>query len=115
MNRPPRDINFRYIAIENSSYREIGCAISERGLEFSVDRYPPPEINFILKGREIRHLGINNQGGPDQWLWLIDPVSKKPVGTPRILARHSNSFVLRDGLNKWFITYFKRASFFPQN
>jgi hypothetical protein len=114
-NRPPRDINFRYVTVENSSFREIGCAITERGMELSIDRYPPPEPNFILKGREIRHLAINNQGGADQWLWLLDPESKKVVGNPRILARNANSFVLRDGLNMWRIDYFKRASFYPQN
>lgn len=113
MNRPPRDINFRYITIQNSSYRPIGIAITNRGFEFYYE--PAPEIRFVLKGREIRHVGINNQGGPDQFLWMIDPESKKPVGNPRILDRYTNDFVLRDGGNMWYVDRFRRPSYFPQH
>ena len=100
-----RDINIRYITIQNSSIRPIGIAITSY-----VDG-PVPNILFTLAGGEIKHLGINSHGGPAQFVWILDLNSKKPVGRPEIIRNNAQDFILRDGLNKWFIQAFKRASY----
>ena len=100
-----RDYNSRYITIENSSPRPIGVAITP------YISGPTPPILFTLAGGEIKHLGINSQGGPAQSIWMLDVQTHKPVGNPTVLRRDANSFVLRDALSKWYVHFFKRASY----
>lgn len=100
-----RDINIRYVTVENSATGPIGVAI------VNYLSGPTPPIKFVLKGGEIRHLGINSQGGPDQALWLLDVNTKKPVGNPTMLHRHVNQFVIRQGLNAYWVQFFVRPSY----
>lgn len=100
-----RDYNLRYITIENSSVRPIGVAIK------TYASGPVPPILFTLVGGEIKHLGINEHGGPMQYVWLLDIETKNPIGTPSAIRSNSNQLVLRDGINKWFIQYFYRPSY----
>lgn len=100
-----RDYNIRYITVENSSPFPIGVAIT------SYLTGPVPNILFTLGSGEIKHLGINTQGGPTQYLWILDLESKKVVNEPSCLERISNSFVLRHGMNKWFVQNFSRPSY----
>jgi hypothetical protein len=100
-----RDYNLRYVTIENSSTRPIGIAINTYGTG------PVPPILFTLVGGEIKHLGVNDHGGPMQFIWMLDLQTKQPVGSPAPLRSNSNQFVLRDGLNKWFVHYFGRPSY----
>lgn len=100
-----RDINSRYITVENSSNRPIGVAIVEYGSG------PTPPIRFALNGGEIRHLGINSHGTAAQFIWIIDIDSKKIVGVPSLIRSNSNELVLRDGLNKWFVDFYRRPSY----
>ena len=100
-----RDINLRYVTVENSSTRPVGVAI----MPYLTGPVPP--IKFILEGGEIKHLGINSQGGPDQTIWLLDVNSKQPLGNPTMLHRHVNQFVVRQGLNNYFIQFFVRPSY----
>jgi len=102
-----RDYNIRYITVENSSPRPVGYAIT------NYLSGPIPDITRIIDGGEIHHLGINSHGSTPQHIWLLDPNTKKPVGTPTCIRSNSNQLVLRDGVNKWFIHFFKRASYSP--
>lgn len=100
-----RDYGLRYVSIQNSSTRPIGVAV------MSYMSGPVPPILFTLAAGEIRPLGINSHGGPPQYLWLLDVQTQQPVGTPTILASDGQDFVLRDGVNKWWVQKFKRASY----
>lgn len=106
-NQIIRDYNLRYVTIENSSTRPIGVAV------VAYATGPIPQILFSLAGGEIKHLGVNSHGGPMQYVWLLDLQTKKPVGSATPLQSNANSFVLRDGVNKWWIQYFKRPSYSP--
>ena len=100
-----RDYGLRYITIENSSVRPIGIAIK------TYASGPTPPILFTLVGGEIKHLGINEHGGPMQYVWMLDIETKNPVGRPSPVNSNSNQLVLRDGINKWFIQYYYRPSY----
>jgi len=100
-----RDYGLRYVTIENSSVRPIGIAVN------TYSSGPIPPIGFTLVGGEIKHLGVNDHGGPTQFIWILDLQTKKPVGQPSPMRSNSNQFVLRDGINKWFIHYFARPSY----
>ncbi len=104
-----RDYNIRYITVQNSAARPIGVAIT------SYLSGPTPEILFTLAAGEIKHLGINSQGGPTQYIWMLDVQTSMPTGAPTALRRDSNDFVLRDGLNKWFVHFFSRPSYSAAN
>ena len=101
-----RDYHIRYVTVENSSTAPIGVAITA-----SQNPEQAPPINFTLAGGEIRHIGINTIGGPMQFIHIIDLRSKKHVADPYPFRTDSNQFVLRDGINKWFVQAFKRPSY----
>jgi hypothetical protein len=101
---PRRDLNVRYVTLENSSSRPIGIAIT------TYCCGPPiPKLQFVLGPGEIKHLGINTHGEPMQYIHMLDPETKLPVGSPKDLQTNANQFVLRDGLQNWYIQPFKRA------
>lgn len=102
-NQIRRDYHARYITVENSSRRPVGVAIT------TYSDGPPPPIQFTLAGGEVKHLAINSIGGPDQYVWVFDHKTKKLGGEQVILDRGTNSFVIRDGLNKFWIQRFYRA------
>lgn len=102
-----REINSRYITIENSSNRSIGVAIT------SYYDGPVPEIQFTVVPGEVKHLGVNPHGGPSQFIRLLDLTTKRPVSDPKSIQSNSNQFVLRDGINKWWVDTFYRASYRP--
>ena len=99
------DINYRYVTLQNSSYRPIGIGITTY---FSGT---VPSIRFVVHPEVIRYLGINSQGGPAQFIWPLDPQTGKQVGSPQILAANANDFILRDGLNGWTVQNFQRPSY----
>jgi hypothetical protein len=102
-----RDINIRYITVENSSTENaIGISIAN-----SYEMNPMPPIKFSLSPGEIRHIGINPPGEQLQWVHMIDLVTKNHVGDPYALRTDANQFVLRDGINKWWVQAFKRSSY----
>ncbi len=98
-----RDINLRYVTIENSSFNHIGVSITD-----APEMYPTPPLKFTLIPGEIRHLGINTIGEPMQFIHLIDLKTKRHVATPYPFRTNANSFVLREGINKWFVDGFHR-------
>ena len=102
-NEVLRDYQIRYVNVQNSSLRPIGFAITTYGFG------PTPSILKTLLGGEIIHLGINLPDGPSQWMWILDPVTKLPVGPPQIINRHGTDLVLRDGNNLWWMDIFSRA------
>jgi hypothetical protein len=102
-----RDINLRYITIENSSVdNAIGIAIAN-----SYEMNPRPPIKFSLAPGEIRHIGVNTIGEQMQYIHMIDLISKNHVGDPYALRTDANQFVLRDGINKWWVQPFHRPSY----
>ena len=101
----PRDIGLRHVSIENSSVRPISIAIT------SYISGPVPPILTTLYASEIKDIGINSHSGPPQFLWLLDPYSGKIVGEPVIIRSNSNQFVLRDGVNKWWVHFFSRPPY----
>lgn len=100
-----RDVNYRYITVQNSSYRPIGVGIT------TYSDGTVPGIRFIAEPGMVRHLGINSQGGPAQFLWPLDPETGRQVGTSNVLSRDANDFVLRDGINGWNLQNFIRPSY----
>ena len=104
--QPLRDLNSRYITIENSSERQVGIAITTYPCG-----EPTPVINFIMDASEVKHLGVNLPDEQQQYIHMLDPQSGKPVGEPTVIMTHANQFVLRDGLQGWFVHFFKRANY----
>jgi len=101
-----RNINQRHVTIENSSPRPIGVAITT----FCCGE-ETPKLQFVLEGGQIKHLGINSPGEDTQYIYLLDPITQKKVGLQTALRTDANSFVLRDGLQGWFVHFFKHAPY----
>ena len=100
-----RDTNYRYVTIQNSSYRPIGIGIT------TYYTGTVPSIRFVVEPGLTRYLGINSQGEPAQYIWPLDPDTSRQVGNPSILSSISNDFVLRDGINGWTVQNFTRPSY----
>ena len=103
-----RDIGIRLISLQNSGLRPVGVAITTYWCGQT------PKIQFVMGGGEIKNIGINPYGGPMQFLHLLDLETHRPVGTPYAFRTDSNWFVLRDGLNKYYIHSFKTGAFSAQ-
>ena len=103
INQPPRDINTRYIRVENGSAKKMaGIAITTN---WYLNVIPP--IQRILYPQEILHLGVNLPEMEQQFLWILHPETKMPIGGPTPLSHNANSFILREGVNKWNVDKFK--------
>jgi len=100
-----RDINIRHISIENSGLRRIGISIAPYYGE------PLPPIRFIMEPGEVKSIGINSIGSPMQYIYLLDPENGLPVGQATAFRTDCNQFVLRDGLENWFVQCFQRTAF----
>jgi len=106
-NQIVRDINARYITVENSSpTMRVGIAITTSYMTNHV-----PQISFYLAPGEIRHVGINSPGGQMQAVHVINPETKYWLGDPYALRTDANQFVIRHGINKFFIDPFHRPSY----
>jgi hypothetical protein len=102
-----RDYNIRYVTIENSSpTTPLAVSIAD-----SWEMEPPPPIKFTLAMGEIRHIGINTIGEPMQYIHMFSLLNKKYLGEPYPLRTDANQFVLREGINKWFVSPFRRPSY----
>lgn len=99
--QPLRSVNSRYVNIQNSGYRPISIAIT---LSMGGPETPNPLLT-IPPGQTV-HLGLNDVTGPSQFIHLLDPNTKKPVGTTTCIRRDKNTLVLRDGLQQWFVQFF---------
>lgn len=101
-----RDINTRCISVENSSpMSKVGIAI------VNVLTHDLPPVMKVIEPRDTLYLAINPPECTPQYLWILHPVTGKQLGTPIILETNSNQFVLREGLNNWFVQRYKRAVF----
>jgi hypothetical protein len=101
-----RDVNTKSITVENgSSTKNIGIAIT------TMSDGPLPTIQRILQPQETLHLGINQPEQAQQYLWLLDPQTKLPVGHASVLLHNANQFVLRDGVNKWFVSKYHQVGY----
>lgn len=100
IGRPPRDINGRHISIQNSSYQPIGVAVTSY-----ADGIIPP-VRYTMRPGQILEISINSFGDNPQWLWLLDPVTGKPVGDINDFRSDSNTLVIRQGVNQWWVDYF---------
>ena len=100
-----RDINSRYITVENSAQRPVSVAIT------TYISGPKPQVLFTLAAGEIKHLGINSHGSTPQYIWILGYETGEPVSQPTSIRSNSNQLVLRDGINSWFVHFFSRPSF----
>ena len=101
-----RDIDLRKVSIENSSPdRSVGCAIT------TYYEGPHPKIQFRLGPGEIKYVGINSFGSSMQFLWYMDIESKTRLGSPVAFRTDSNQYVLRQGLQKWYVHFFQQIGF----
>lgn len=101
-----RDIDLRKVSVENSSPDSaVSCAVTP------YYEGPLPKPQFRLSPGEIMYIGINTIGGPMQYLWYLDCKSGRPLGTPAPFRTDSNQFVLRAGLNRWFVQAFQSSGF----
>jgi len=100
-----RDINARYITVENSGQRPIKVAIT------TYIYGNTPDVLFSLAAGEVKHLGINSHGSTPQYIWILGFETGMPVGQPTLIRSNSNQLVLRDGNNKWFVDFFYRPTF----
>lgn len=106
-----RDINTRYVTLENSGDKTVGIAIT---LFYCSNQ--TPKIQFYIQGGEIKHLGINTIDGPMQFIHIFDPQTNKPIGSPTSFRTDSNCFVIRMGdIGKYWIQSFKRAVYSAQH
>lgn len=103
-----RDINIRNVSLENSSQRPIGIAITTF---YGGPNDIVPKLQFVLAPGEVKALGINSHGSPMQYINPLDPVNGKRVGKPYPFQTDSQQFVLRDGMQNWFVQAFKRATY----
>ena len=107
--QPVRDINTRYVSIENSSNRPFGVALMlypmQAVLEKSAEK---PDVQFIIGPKCIRHLAVNPQDLPLQYIHLFD-MKHEYVGFGGILRTDANEFVIRDGVNMTWIQPFRRS------
>lgn len=100
-----RDINTRLVSVENSGQRPIGI-----GITTYYEGVLPP-ILFILAPGEVKAIGINSQGSQMQYISPLDPENGQRVGSQTAFRTDSNQFVLRDGLENWFVQAFQRTAF----
>lgn len=102
-----RNYNVRLVSVENSSpHTPVGISITN-----SFDTDPTPPIKFSLAPGEIRHVGINSIGEPMQYLHILDLTTKVHLGEVQPFHTNANQFVLREGINKWFIANFRSAGY----
>lgn len=99
----PRNIDARYISVENSSTDEVGVAITTGGC---CDWFIP-KLQFRMLGGENKFLGVNTHGGPLQYIHLLDPQTGKPVSKSCPVSSDANQYVLRKGINGWFTQRYK--------
>jgi len=101
-----RDIDIRKVSVENSSPdNPLRCAIT------TYYEGPLPNTEFTLSPGEVKYVAINTIGGPMQFLWYMDMRSGRPLGTPTPFRTDCNQFVLRQGLNRWFVQSFQTSGF----
>ena len=101
-----RDLDLRKVSVENSSPdNEVCCAVT------TYYQGPLPKAQFSLECGEIKYIGINTIGGPMQYLWYLDLQTGNPLGTPTPFRTDCNQFVLRQGLNRWFVQAFQSSGF----
>lgn len=102
-----RDYNIRHVSVQNSATRPVGIAVT------AYASGPIPSILKVMNAGELLELGINSQGQAPQYLWLLDVETGKPLGKPDLFERIANDFVIRAGLNKWYVSHFIRPSYSP--
>lgn len=100
-----RDYNVRSISVQNSSTRPIGISIT------AYYSGPIPDILSVIGPGEIKYLSINSQGEPMQYIWPLDILCGRLAGDPYPLRSDANAFVLRDGINKWWVSAFTFPSY----
>jgi hypothetical protein len=97
-----RDLFSKHISLENGSDKHIGVAITNYGAGAT------PNIRIVMKPQEVKHLAVNQPTDKDQFIWLIDPVTKRVVADSQIIDRQGNQFVIRRGINKWMTLVYHR-------
>lgn len=100
-----RDYHVRHVSIENSAVSPIGVGIT------AYASGPTPDVRLVLQPGEIRHVAINSHGSNMQFLWILDLQTRRVAGEPYAFRTDANQFVIRDGLNKYWVHAFKSPSY----
>lgn len=104
----PRSLNSRYITVENGSCKYVSIVIDTNVNQTNEVKN---EMMFTLRPLETKFLGINASGEQAQFIHIYNPQTKKLIGDPEILGRDTNSFVIREGINKYWIQRFSRPGY----
>lgn len=97
-----RSLNVRRVLIENTGSLEVSVRISST----MYGR----KTNFSLGPGEGKFIGINPIGEGPQYITIHHPLTGERVSNPTPLSRDSNQFVIREGMNNYFIHKFYSAS-----
>ena len=95
----PSHLVGRTVQLENGSGKSVRFTISTN------HKMPGLDFYFLAPGQSMR-LILNHVDSPQQFLWL-------PNQLPLILNHTSNQYVLRHGLEGWFIDYFHQPMYKP--
>ena len=105
-------INERHISIENSSQTHpIGVAIQTYYLLSPTE---VPKLQFVLRPNQIKDIAINSHGSELQYIYLLNPKTNEMLGSPSPIQTDGQQYVIRDGLNKWWVHKFKNAGYYCQ-
>lgn len=99
-----RSLDVRYGRIENSGKSRVGVAINLYMRDAPACRATKP--SFYLNPGEVIELGLNTVSAPAQTLWLFDEKGAL-VNTPHLMKNNVNTFVLRQGMNLWYVQDYK--------
>ena len=108
-----RDINVRYITLQNTLSQKVAFIIKNSEQLESAESLSGDW--FVIEGSQTLHLAINPHGSTAQYLLLADPT----IQTPKIMSNaiylrsNANDFVIRGGINRWWVDFFARPSLYP--
>lgn len=105
-----QNINTRHIRIENSSTKDVLIGINT----YSDYRYRP-KPQFLLRGGEVRDLAINMPGQISQWIWMYSPITGRVLGDPHITKWFANTYVIREGENRFWLSEFNNRGYNAQH
>jgi len=98
-----RDINHRLVIVENSGDEIIEIAISSYPLN---ECSPNPQKNFTLYPKRSKAVALNSVGEDMQYIYIYR--DGLLVNQPTALRWDSNNVVIRQGLDFYFVQFFRK-------
>lgn len=100
-----QNINSRHVRIENISTSPVWV-----GVDIKRDHHNPPSPQIMLRGGEVRDIGINMPGERLQYLFLMTQCGKL-LGDPHAMHNHMNQFSIIRGENNWWVMDFQHKGY----